>query len=180
MPHDPAALAMARESLRTSGPPTLSRWRHRRTKNEYMVVAGAVREATLTAEVVYRAVPLEPVGGTVLWVRPLGDFLERFELVADPYPLPQPTLPEQVRAGVSPPPPPAPPPSPPPLTDFGEFLNRLPVRVRNVLDEAGVNSFEALLSRTEHPFEWRNFGELSMKRLRREVKRAGHKVPKHW
>ena len=54
------------------GPPIGSDWRHRKAGGWYRVVCTGIRESDCEPVVVYN-------GGGVYWVRPLAEFLERFE-----------------------------------------------------------------------------------------------------
>jgi hypothetical protein len=81
MAHDDRKLAEAHAALAAAFPdPNQHSFRHKKTGNVYQVLCGAVRESDLTPEVAYRR--WEPVKeGTRpwVWVRPLAEFLEKFE-----------------------------------------------------------------------------------------------------
>ena len=62
----------------SEAPKVGSYWRHKKTNHKYIVIGGAVIEATMAESVVYRRMPLE--ADPRCWVRPVTEFLDgRFE-----------------------------------------------------------------------------------------------------
>ncbi len=56
--------------------PELSGWKHRKTGAEYLAMSVAMREADLEPQVVYK-----PGGELYFFVRPLSEFLDKFDRI---------------------------------------------------------------------------------------------------
>lgn len=82
MPHDEQKLTEAKEVIAGMMPRTPSWWRHKGTGKPYALMGGAINEADLVPVVVYRPLMMQ-APHTEVWVRPLAEFLERFEPLTD-------------------------------------------------------------------------------------------------
>lgn len=59
-------------------PPKYSLWKHKKTGNVYLLMSGGLVESSLEPVAIYRI--RHDLGG-VWWVRPMAEFLDKFERV---------------------------------------------------------------------------------------------------